>query len=46
MSEEAKMWIGFTIFMGLPIGIMVLAWVIDRLGCYANRPTDRPSTDR
>jgi hypothetical protein len=41
-----KMWIGFTVFMGLPIGIMVLAWVIDRLDCYVNRPTDRPMTDR
>jgi hypothetical protein len=46
MSEEMKMWIGFAVFMGLPIGIMVLAWATDRFGCYVNRPTDRPSTDR
>jgi hypothetical protein len=41
MSEEAKMWIGLVVFMGLPPLIMALAWLTDRLTDRPQRPTDR-----
>jgi hypothetical protein len=43
MSEEAKMWIGLIVFMGLPIAIIALAWMTDRMDRWFS--TDRPSTD-
>ena len=31
MTDEAKMWIGLGVFMLLPIAIMGVAWLTDRL---------------
>lgn len=43
MSDEAKMWIGLGVFMVMPIILMGVAWLFDRLDRYVNRPTDRPT---
>ena len=44
MSDEAKMWIGLGTFMIMPIILMGVAWLFDRLDRCVNRPThDRPT---
>jgi len=45
MSDEMKMWIGLATFILLPIAIMGVAWLTDRLDRRANGVTDR-ATDR
>ena len=47
MTDEAKMWIGLGTFMIMPIILMAVAWLFDRLDRFVNRPThDRPTHDR
>lgn len=44
MGDEMKMWIGLGVFMVMPIILMGVAWLFDRLDRYVNRPTyDRPT---
>jgi len=43
MSDDLKMYIAMAIFMGLPVVIMGLAFLADRMDRWLS--TDRPTTD-
>ena len=49
MSDDLKMYVAMGIFMALPVGIMVLAYLSDRFDRWlstTDRPTDHRPFDR